>query len=253
MGRGMTGLLGTLLATAFATLLAGTARGQPLIADLSKHLVAITTGFTGSDVLVFGAVDGKGDVVVVIQGPPADVVVRRKSRISGIWVNRDSLTFAGAPSFYAVAATGPLAKIVPDPIARQEEIGVDYLRLKPKAGEAPSPQVLAVFRRALIRLQARAELYPKEVFRVHLIGNRLFRAEVHFPANVPTGPYTVRVFLLRSGKIIGASSTPLVVNKTGVNAEISAFAREQSILYGLLAVLLAALLGWLAGVVLRKH
>jgi uncharacterized protein (TIGR02186 family) len=252
MGRALSGLMLAIASALGAALGATPAHAQPLIADLSKHLVAITTGFTGSDVLVFGAVDGKGDVVVVIQGPSADVVVRRKARVSGIWVNQDSMTFAGAPSYYAVAATGPLAKIVPEAIARQEQIGVKYLRLKPKAGETRDLQELAAFRRALVRLRARAELYPKRRFPVTLIGNRLFRAELHFPANVPTGIYTVRFFLLRDGKIIGGSSSPLYVNKTGVNAEITAFAREQSILYGLLAVLVAGFLGWLAGVVFRK-
>jgi uncharacterized protein (TIGR02186 family) len=232
---------------------AAPARGQPLVADLSKHLVAITTGFTGSDVLVFGAIEGKGDVVVVVQGPPADVVVRRKARVSGIWVNRDSLTFGGAPAFYAVAATGPLEQIVPEAIARQEQIGLDNLRLNPAEGEAANPEDLKVFRAALLRLRARAALYPERLFPVTLVGNRLFRAELHFPANVPTGAYTVRFYLLREGRIIGAFSTPLYVNKTGMSAEVAAFAHEQSILYGLFAVLVAIFLGWLGAVVLRRH
>ena len=246
MRRAILGLV--LLAAA-----ASPARSQPLVADLSKHLVAITTGFTGSDVLVFGALEGKGDVVVVVQGPPADVVVRRKARVSGIWVNRDSLTFAGAPSFYAVAATGPLAKIVPEAIAQQEQIGLSYLRLRLAEGEAANPEDLKTFRTALLRLRAGNDLYPKRLFPVTLVGNRLFRAELHFPANVPTGAYTVRFYLLREGKIIGAFSTPLYVNKTGMSAEVAAFAHEQSILYGLLAVLFAIFLGWLGAVVLRRH
>ena len=35
-----------------------------MVADLSKRLVAITTGFAGTDVLLFGAVRGKGEIVV---------------------------------------------------------------------------------------------------------------------------------------------------------------------------------------------
>lgn len=247
MRRAMLALL--LLAAAAAP-----TRGQPLVADLSKHLVAITTGFTGSDVLVFGAVEGKGDIVVVVQGPPADVVVRRKGRVSGIWVNRDSLTFGGVPSFYAVAATKPLAQIVPDAIARQEQIGIDYLRLNPAEGEAANPEDLREFRAALLRLRARQALFPRKLFEAKRVGgSRLFRAELFFPANVPTGAYTVRFYLLREGRIIGAFSTPLYVDKTGMSAEVAAFAHEQSILYGLFAVLFAIFLGWLGAVLLRRH
>ncbi len=66
------------------------------------------------------------------------------------------------------------------------------------------------------------------------------------------GTYSVRFFLLRDGKLIAASSSPLQVNKTGVNAEISAFAHENAVFYGLLAILIAGFLGWLAAVILRR-
>ena len=36
-------------------------KAEPLVADLSNHLIAITTGFTGAQVLLFGATDGPGD------------------------------------------------------------------------------------------------------------------------------------------------------------------------------------------------
>jgi hypothetical protein len=57
--------------------IAGPLRAAPLVADLSKHLVAITTGFAGTDVLLFGAIDEPGDVVVIVWGPPQEVVMHR--------------------------------------------------------------------------------------------------------------------------------------------------------------------------------
>ena len=61
---------------------------EPLVADLSKHLVAITTGFAGTDVLLFGAVEelagaSGGDVVVEVRGPHRSETVRRKDRRIG--------------------------------------------------------------------------------------------------------------------------------------------------------------------------
>ena len=77
-----------------------------LVADLSQHLVAITTGFAGANVLLFGAIEGKGDVVVIVRGPERPVVMRRKSRILGVWINTARMTFQRVPSFYAVVTTG---------------------------------------------------------------------------------------------------------------------------------------------------
>ncbi len=44
-------------------------RAQPLVADLSRHFIAITSGFDGTEVLLFGAIDGEGDLVIVVRGP----------------------------------------------------------------------------------------------------------------------------------------------------------------------------------------
>jgi hypothetical protein len=86
-----------LLLTAFLVATAP-ARAQDLVADLSSHLIAVTTGFSGTSLLLFGATQGEGDVVVVVRGPDKPETVRRKRRTLGIWVNRDTYAFAAVPS-----------------------------------------------------------------------------------------------------------------------------------------------------------
>ena len=107
------------------------------------------------------------------------------------------------------------------------------------------------FRRALLR-KIRQGLYPERVGRVAFLGNRLFRTDVKFPANVPTGTYTVTAYMIRGGKVLSAQSTPLQVSKVGIGAQIFDFAHQQSVLYGLLAIALALFSGWLAGAIFRK-
>jgi Putative transmembrane protein (Alph_Pro_TM) len=84
------------------------ASAEALAADLTSHLIAITTGFTGASVVLFGAIDGPGDVAVVVRGPDREMTVRRKSRVAGIWMNSQEITFGNVPSFYFVAASRPL-------------------------------------------------------------------------------------------------------------------------------------------------
>ncbi|HEV3177595.1 MAG TPA: TIGR02186 family protein, partial [Stellaceae bacterium] len=62
-----------LLASLGLAAASGPARAQALVADLTNHLVAITTGFTGTSVVLFGATDGNGDVIVVVRGPERDI------------------------------------------------------------------------------------------------------------------------------------------------------------------------------------
>lgn len=229
---------------AAALIVAAPAGAANLAADLSRSVVSITTGFVGSNVILFGAADGPGDIVVVVEGPPKDTVVRRKSRVSGIWINRDSVVFRHAPSFYAVAASGPLEKIVSPRTARQFRIGAENLPLEVR-GIVSEGQANR-FRAALIRNQRRDGLFRPSVARVVLptSGVRLFRTEIFFPSNVPTGAYKVRFMLLRDGFVIQQYERKLMVGKAGMSARVFRFAHEQSFLYGIVAILLAVAAGW---------
>jgi uncharacterized protein (TIGR02186 family) len=229
---------------AAAALAAPGARGQQVIADLSRHLVAITTGFAGAEVLLFGAVDGEGDVIVTVRGPEGDIVVRRKSQVNGMWINTQSVTFGGVPGYYAVAATKPIEEIVTPPVAEREQIGAGRLRLEPQRNVPP--ETVALFRRALLRNMERDGLFQPRTATIRFLGQRLFRADIVFPANVPTGLYTVNVYLVKGGQVVSAATTPLSVSKIGLSAEIFDFAQNRGFSYGLIAVAFAGFAGWAA-------
>src|SRR5205823_3927674 len=152
--------------------LAPGARAQPLVADLSSHLIAITTGFTGTEVVLFGAVEQPGDVVVVVRGPEGPVTVRRKERLLGLWANGSSVTFSGVPSFYHVAASRALEDIAArDQLVRQR-IGVDQQSFG-TVGQV-SDTARAIFHAALLREKQAAGLFPIVPGRVAFVGRQLF-------------------------------------------------------------------------------
>jgi uncharacterized protein (TIGR02186 family) len=239
------------LCLAPALLCPGAAQAQTLIADLSDHLIAITTMFSGRDVVLFGAAQGEGEIAVVVTGPRAPVTVRRKDRTVGLWVNRKSVVFPQAPGYYAVAASAPLDKLAPKSVLERHGLGVEYVRLE-TVRSLPADQV-GPFRAALIRNKQRAGLYGAELGQVAFLGGGLFRVNIHFPADTPTGLYTVEVFLLQDGEVIGAQTTPLTVSKSGFSAEVFEFAVGQPALYGVGAVTLAVAAGWLAGLAFRRN
>jgi uncharacterized protein (TIGR02186 family) len=229
---------------------AGTARAEALVADLTNHLIAITTGFTGASVVLFGAIDGPGDVAVVVRGPDRDVTVRRKSRVAGIWVNSEEVIFGNVPSFYFVAGSRPLEEIVSPSIAAFYRLGVSNLDMKPE-GMVP-PYLADEFVTAFVRTQQHARLFPNSLGQVNFIGERLFRTTIEFPSNVPTGTYLVQVFLVRDRDVISGQTTPLVVSKVGIDADVFGFAGRQPALYGAIAVLTAMVAGWLASLPFRS-
>ena len=116
---------------AILALLAGpAAAAETLVADLSEHRIRITTGFTGTDVVLFGAVESEGDVVVVVRGPEQTTEVWRKGRYAGIWLNDKKVVFERVPSFYAVASNRLLREIADDAVLDRHQIGPGRLNFE---------------------------------------------------------------------------------------------------------------------------
>lgn len=242
---GLALLLGLLAVAAAAP-----ARGQALVADLSSHEIAITAGFAGTELLLFGATDGEGDVVVVVRGPATTVNVRRKARVLGIWINTESLRFREVPSFYRVASSKPIKQITTEGMRQRLQLGIESVRAEPAQPVAAAK--LTEFRAGLIRTKVRADLWDDDTEQVIFLGPKLFRTTISFPPNVPTGIYNVEVFLLKDGREVGGQTTPMRVKKTGVGAAIYDFAHSQAALYGLAAVMVAVAAGWSASAAFRR-
>lgn len=235
---------------ALAVTISSPGRAQELVADLSDHLIAVTTGFSGARLLLFGTQgDAGGDIVVVIRGPDKTVVVRRKERYGGVWINRDSARFVRVPSFYHVVSNRPLSEIASKRVLGHLQIGLESIRL---GGAGMPRQEMKNFRQALIRIQSSQGLYRSLEGEVNYLGGQLFRTDVEFPSNVPTGHFSVTTYKFKDGQVVSAQTTPLQVSKIGIGAQIFDFAHRYSALYGIAAILVALFAGWLAGVIFRR-
>jgi uncharacterized protein (TIGR02186 family) len=159
-------------------------------ADVSTRSVAITSSFTGTEIVVFGAVDnsrqasaesGLYDVVIVLEGTPTRLVARRKSNVGGIWINTQSITFESIPSYYAIASTRPLDELADPILLRESDIGFEQVRMTPIRGweTGLSTADLAEFKSAVIRLKQKEGLYVQEQYGVVFIGwDRWSRASI---------------------------------------------------------------------------
>jgi len=215
--------------------------------DLARQRVSITSGFSGTDVLLYGAVDQRSDIVAyVTSAQPEPQIVIHKERVFGIWVNRGSATFTSVPVLHTVVSTRPLADIAPPQVWRNNRIDFAALDIQ------PADPALAPYREGLINAKIREGLYAMDDKGVVYPDGRLFKANLHFPASLPPGRYTVTVLQLRDGHVIDAAVRPLTVNKVGVGAWISDLAVNNGLIYGLLAIFIAATAGLLGGYAFRR-
>jgi uncharacterized protein (TIGR02186 family) len=227
---------------------------------LSTDNVSITAGFSGADLTIFGSLEnpdplvarqGRYDVIVVLEGPPKPVVVRRKDRVLGVWVNLDSETFENVPMSYSVATTRPLQDITEPNSYKQLSLGASNLYMQP-ADAGDSPATIEEFTAALRERKGAAGLYSENVGGVQFLSQNLFRATVRLAPNVPVGTHKARAFLFKSGLFIKESSAQLEIRKSGFEQSIFRVAHEYSFLYGVFAVSLAMITGWLGRLVFRK-
>ncbi len=227
-----------------------------LVTDISTHLISVESDFTGTDLLLFGTIrsdiafEGQqgGDIIVVVRGPQRDVIVRKKERVAGIWINSQSVELRKVPGFYASASNRPVEEITTPETLGRLRIGPDRLVFHSKESKEESRN----FKQAIIRQQEKSELYTSDQNQVLFLGPSLFRTTIHFPANVPVGNYIAEFYLFRDKELISAQSSPLFIKKFGLGRRIFDFAQTYPALHGLAAILIALFAGWIASAVFRK-
>ena len=229
-----------------------------LITDLSQGRIDINTTFKGTDLLVFGAIqypagavpDAAPDIAIVVRGPTEPVTVRRKDRVAGIWLNTDAVRFESVPGFYAVATTRPIDRLADDRTTAIYEIGVANLQLSPASGVSDTET--RAFEAGLIAAKRKDGLFAESAGGVTVTRNVLYRARITIPASVPVGEYAAEIHLIRKGRVIASSSTPIVIGKSGFERWVYVMAQDHSLAYGLAAVAAALLAGWIASAVTRR-
>ncbi|HEX7784289.1 MAG TPA: TIGR02186 family protein [Sphingobium sp.] len=234
------------------------ARAPMLVPDVSQRDVEIQYSFTGADLLLFGAIvypDGRAperpaDIVVVLKGPDQSIIMREKQKMAGMWVNADSAQFRSAPSFYAMASSRPIDRIVDERTAAIYELGVDKLQLSP-ASLNDSAEIER-FQAGLVDLRRRTGLFVERPGTVEITNGVLYRARLPLSARVIVGDYTAETFLVQDGRVVAVAVRDVTIRKSGFERFIALAAQNWSFLYGLTAVALAVGLGWTAGAIARR-
>lgn len=232
------------------------ARAEEVVLGLSQQQVRITADFTGSEILIFGAVKRespiRGDplgVVVTITGPSVPVVVRRKTREFGIWINTDSVEIDTAPTFYAVATSAPLRDVLTWTEDLRHRVSIP--RMIRAVGTPSSITDASSFTDAVIRIRQKNDLYQMRESAVEVTEETLFQTAIDMPANLTEGDYLTRVLLTRNGEVVSRFETVIDVSKVGLERFLFNLAHSQPLIYGLLSLAIAIAAGWGASAVFR--
>lgn len=246
----------TLLFFMFANPINLASAANVLVTDISKDHISIRSNFTGESLLLFGAIDtsiyGAADgIVVTLRGPNENVVLRKKQKQLGIWVNGAAYKMGPLPGFYAVVSSQPISALMAFDEQKSRGIGTQALQanlLQGQAGEAEKQAALAAF----IRLKEKAALFETRSDRVEIINDKLFRAEINLPAGMPVGRYVTEFFAFKNGRLIGYQTGELPVDIVGAGHILHQAAYDMSLIYGIAGVVMALIMGWGVAVLFRR-
>ncbi|WP_420393514.1 TIGR02186 family protein [Acuticoccus sp.] len=241
------------LALALALLAAAPASAESLAVALSTRSVSIGSDFSGASISLFGVIErdaqtvprpGEYEVIVVVRGPEQRVLVQRRERRLGIWVNSAGQHFEAMPSYYGLFTTEDAAPLVLDQQGPARRLSLASLGVGADERET--------YRIALAHRRMRNGLYMERYGAVTLMTKTFFRTEVPLPPLVEDGTYTVFVLLFAAGTPLDDQRLTFVVSKSGFEEQLSRLSQQRPLVYGLGAVVLALVTGYVGGVVFRR-
>lgn len=225
---------------------------------VTTDMITIGANFTGTDLYIAGVINhidplvarqNRYNIIVILEGPLREMVMRQKKRHLGVWVNADALTFKDVPLYYNIGATRELRDVTIPQTYQSLGLSIDYMPLQADSGDA---QKISIFREQLIDLKKKQNLYSENPGAVSLDPSSLFKARFELPANVPVGNYHIKAFLFRDGVYVSHAETHIDIMKAHFAYSIYNMAHAHAWLYGILAIFIAIFTGFAGRFVLRK-
>lgn len=215
----------------------------PIISGISSNEINIDTKFRGTQILLFGAKGDAGNIVIAVRGPKKNFLITKKEKLLGIWHNGSRMKFKDSYSYYSFFSASHSDLDPASQLLSELELGRNNLKFN-KSGDVDA-QEQGEFEVQFVDKLEKSKLYSTGLNKIDFLDETLFKVSLNFPKNIARGTYSVEIYLIDEDSLVSFQSIPIYVNQVGLSARILDFAYQESFLYGLLAVAIALVVGWL--------
>ncbi len=208
--------------------------------------VHISALFRKATVSVSGNIPKNACATVELDGPAQDAHLVRKGRRGGLWMTVGEMTVHGAPSVYMWLSSPNSAACENPPTSAGYESLKKSIEFK---GDLPKQSVATVFDQ-FVKLKEAQGLYgvfPKGLKVVESGDHASVEGHFTLPESIVPGHYRVVLSATNNGKIVERESADLFVDMTGIPALLRTLAFHHAVWYGLAAVIIAILTGYIMG------
>lgn len=241
----------TLFSILLLLLSASLATASPVELRLDKNSVDIGTFYNGTTVVATGTVPAGAEAVVRVSGKPQEIHLKKKGKAAGIlWMNIGDLTFENAPRIYMLYTADSGEKYLSD-----TKLGFSLPSLRNRIEILPEGEDKVFFFQEFLKLKKKESVYAEYpgslTYTDNDAGTRQFTVTLQVPPRMSPDAYSIDVFAVQEDQVIGQAGDVLQVKMVSFPEMISKLAYQRSLLYGVLAVLVAVAAGLLMGVLFR--
>lgn len=229
---------------------------QAMAMHISPEEVMIGATYNGKDLDVTGEIAADEEAVVQIIGTDSEAEFKLTGKVGGLfWMTVAHLSISEVPSSYLMYLPKQVSSWRDQKDARWAALNMDFTALQEKVKIEPEPEDKAEVFGEFLKLKANDGLYQivenGVSYGAESNGKKQFRAHIHIPAKIPVASYKVVVTRLKNGTVAGVEDGEFHMKEVGFPALISHLAFNRSLLFGVLAVMIAIFAGLFMGLLFR--
>jgi uncharacterized protein (TIGR02186 family) len=233
------------------------AQGSPedsvVALNVSPEQIDVGTFYSGAQVQVTAEINSCEGAALVLEADAAEVTLNQKGRVAGIWLNVAQVTVSDAPSVYFLATSDELDRICSPQEQEKLRLGMRFLKQETRI-ESEKELKGSEFDEFL-KLKHDNGTYNMHL-KVNLAastsGMQKLSATIPVPATVPPGTYTVIMYAFRDGQPVQSGTAKITIKRVGLAYMMASLARNHGAEYGVLAIIVAMLVGIVMGVVFHS-
>ena len=227
-----------------------------IIIDENEKDIRIKPNIAGTEVVLYGAMpSGKKDIIIEVVGPARNISLEEKRRIYGFWLGLGRADYFQVPSYYNIMSSRKLSEIADQSVFDKLRLGVINLPLgNAKISNTKTNQ--NIFNKNLKKYMLDKGQFKIGENQISVKSGPgkvgIFSTEFLLPSNSYQGKYFVRYFIFQNGEFISYAENKIDLKQAGFSRAIWLTATNFPLLYGILAVILSGLLGWLISTIFRR-
>lgn len=210
--------------------------------ELSSTNIVKDASFNGKNLEIHGTMEPQTNVAIVISGPAEKYKIIKKEKLGIVWVNAKSYYIENQASFFKVVSSQPIHTIASNTLIQNLNLEFDEsnFRIKEKHNPITHAELYEAFKDYKVAQKEYTEfesLFP-------ILNSSKYTTSVFLPPQIRSGEYNVVEYTFNNaGVLLNLQQRYFSVVQTGYSEKLKNLSAKYPILYSILAVFMAVIIG----------